>query len=296
MLHIRPETVADYAAIARVNVRAFGRAAEAVIVDLHRHRARFDPELSLVAELDGRIVGHVLFSPQTIRLLGADVAAVNLAPIAIDPAYQRQGVGGALIGAGHEAARGKGYALSYLIGHPTYYLRFGYRTRAYGSSALRVAVTAAAAELAARPPTEADVPALHALWQHEEGGVDFAIDPGANLLEWLSPNPTIQTLVYLRAGEVVGCTRSSSTRVILFLARDAAAARQMVGQLGGEVELPLHPASASAAALGAPECAAWEAAMAFALAPSPFDEYYAQVEAGARVPGRPIWGTEFELE
>lgn len=95
---IRPEQPTDYAAIAAVHVRAFeNRASEALIVPLHRHRRAFDPDLSLVAEADGRIVGHALFSPQTIRLLGADVPAVNLAPIAVDGAWQRAGVGGRLI-------------------------------------------------------------------------------------------------------------------------------------------------------------------------------------------------------
>ena len=62
---IRPEQPTDYAAIAAVHVRAFeNRASEALIVALHRHRAAFDPDLSLVAEEDGQVVGHVLFSPR----------------------------------------------------------------------------------------------------------------------------------------------------------------------------------------------------------------------------------------
>jgi predicted N-acetyltransferase YhbS len=85
-MNIRPETPQDYAAVANVHVRAFGqRLAEALIVALHRQRPLYDAELSLVAEIDGRIVGHVLFSPQKIRLLGQAVLAVNLAPIAIEP-------------------------------------------------------------------------------------------------------------------------------------------------------------------------------------------------------------------
>src|SRR6185436_7890925 len=111
MLTIRSETPADYPAIAAVNVRAFSeQTGEAVLVALLRQRPAFDPELSLVAEQDGRVVGHVLFSPHTVRLLGESVSAVNLAPIAVDPAHQRQGIGQQLIEAGHSVARAKDYA------------------------------------------------------------------------------------------------------------------------------------------------------------------------------------------
>src|SRR5262245_46248871 len=133
-MRIRPETIQDYAAIAALHVRAFGeRATEALIVTLQRHSPAFDPELSLVAELDGRVIGHALFSPHTVRLLDQDVRAVNLAPIAVDPSMQRQGVGGRLIAAGHALARDKGYAFSFLLGHTSYYPRHGYLTRAYGA-------------------------------------------------------------------------------------------------------------------------------------------------------------------
>jgi putative acetyltransferase len=98
---IRPETPHDYSAIAGLHERAFGdRAANAMIVALHRHRAAFDPDLSLVAEEGGQVVGHVLLSPRDIRLLGETVCAVNLAPIAIDPSHQRRGIGGRLLDAG----------------------------------------------------------------------------------------------------------------------------------------------------------------------------------------------------
>ena len=117
-MRIRPETVSDYAGIAALHARAFGeRPAEAMIVALHRQRPTFDPDLSLVAERDGRILGHALFSPHTVRLLGLDVRAVNLAPIAVDPSAQRQGIGGRLIAAGHTIVRAKGYAFCFLLGH-----------------------------------------------------------------------------------------------------------------------------------------------------------------------------------
>ena len=135
---IRPETADDYPVIAEVNVQAFGNTSEAIMVDVHRHRSAFDPELSLVAEVDGAVIGHALFSPRTIRLVDADVPAVSLGPIAVLPAYQRQGVGGALIAEGHRVAAAKGCTVCYLIGHTTYYPRFGYRTQAYGTATVTV--------------------------------------------------------------------------------------------------------------------------------------------------------------
>lgn len=268
----------------------------ALIPTLHRHRCRFDPELSLVAEVGGQIVGHVLFSPQTIRILGENVETVNLSPLAVAPEYQKQGVGGALVEQGHAVAKAKGYALSFLIGHPPYYPRFGYQQKAFGSASLKVSTADfTGGDLETRSPTEAALPFLHDLWLHEEGNVDFAIDPSADLMEWLSPNPQITTQVYLRGGQVVGYARTHGDKAHYFLARDGETARQMAKQIGAEVELPLHPYSASASAFGTPEHSNWDAAMVCPFAPSPFEDYYSQVQAGAHIQGRPIWGVEFDL-
>src|SRR5262245_20759927 len=106
MLQIRSETIPDYAEIAALHARAFGEhPAEALIVALHRQRPTLHPDLSLVADQDGRIVGHALFSQHSVRLLSQDVRAVNLAPLAVDPLAQRQGIGARLIAAGHTTAR-----------------------------------------------------------------------------------------------------------------------------------------------------------------------------------------------
>jgi putative acetyltransferase len=311
---IRPETVRDYAAIAAVHAYAFdNHAAEAAIVALLRHRAAFDPELSLVAEVQGEIVGHVLFSPYTVRLLGQDVRAVNLAPIAVHPDYQGKGIGGQLIREGHALARAKGYPLSFLLGHPTYYPRFGYLTHVYGSSTLIIpAASITPAELEIRAPIPADISALHALWLHDEGQVDFALDPGTGLMDWVSPSPTVEATVYLRGGEIAGYTRARKDnpgQPLVFIARDSPAALAMAGSIAHqgegqtpltEILLPLHPLSRSGAALGRMDGAewktsAWAAGMACPLAPSPFDEYHAQLKSGARVPGRVMWPVAFDI-
>ncbi|HEV7129110.1 MAG TPA: N-acetyltransferase, partial [Ktedonobacterales bacterium] len=236
---IRPERVADYAAIGRLHARAFGdRAHEATIVALLRQRRAFDPELALVAEIGGRVAGHALFSPYSMRLLDQTIAAVILAPLAVDPAEQRRGIGGQLIAEGHRIALAKGHSVSILLGHPSYYPRFGYQTHAFGTARVVVARDASYDSLALdlRGPTDADVPALQALWRHEEGAVDLALAPGPDLLDWLSPNPAVRASVYIYDGEVVGYTRThnhepATPRVLL--ARDGATARAMVATLLG---------------------------------------------------------------
>jgi len=309
-MNIRPETPRDYAAIADLHVRAFGgRTEEALIVTLLRQRREYDPELSLVAEVDGRVVGHALFSPYNIRLLGQAVQAVNLAPIGVDPNAQKHGIGGALIEEGHRIARDKGYTLSFLLGHDTYYPRFGYKTGVYGIASADIPNRdlprrgwAGEQPLKGRDPVATDILALRDLWLREEGHIDFAIAPGDSLLDWISPNPNMDEAVYLRDGEIVGFSRVLSTEPgspRMFLAADKETAIEMAAYLimvGKSITLPLHPYSRSAAAFDVkPQVTPWNAAMACSLAPGPFDDYYAQLQAGTRLPGRVIWPVAFDL-
>ncbi|MDF5706079.1 MAG: N-acetyltransferase [Nostoc sp. S4] len=126
-MNIRCETLTDYPAIAQVNTLAFGQDREAKLVERIRHSNRYIPELSLVAEIEGMVVGHILFSyidlvnEQTLQVLG-------LAPLAICPEFQRQGIGSALIKAGLEIAETNKEALVIVLGHPEFYTRFGFQT------------------------------------------------------------------------------------------------------------------------------------------------------------------------
>lgn len=306
---IRPERVSDYAEIGALHARAFGnRAGEPTIVALQRQRREFDPELSLVAEFDGRVAGHALFSPYRMRLSGQTIPTVNLAPIAVIPELQGQGIGGRLIAEGHTVALSKGYTISILLGHPTYYPRFGYRTHAFGSAQLVLSPgTSPGEQLEMRSPENEDIAALRELWQHEEQGVDMALEPGYDLLDWLSPHPAIQASVYIRSGEVVGYTRihrDDPTRPRVFLAHDARTAHDMLVTMASKLTiasseagfvLPLHPFSASAATLGHAECQPWEAAMACELAPSPLPDYLAALQAKRRPAGRTTWPVAFDL-
>jgi len=120
---IRDEEDRDQAAVHAVNAAAFPTRAESDLVDALRTHAR--PLISLVAELDGAVVGHILFSPVTLdghphpKLMG-------LAPMAVAPHHQRQGIGSALVRAGAERCREAGVDAVFVLGHPDYYPRFGF--------------------------------------------------------------------------------------------------------------------------------------------------------------------------
>ncbi|HEX3721175.1 MAG TPA: N-acetyltransferase [Nitrolancea sp.] len=126
-LTIREERPGEEASISEVNRRAFGRHAEAALVESIRVSNQFIPELSLVAEQDGEIVGHILFSPVTIRTASGDVPALTLAPVAVLPEFQNRRIGSSLIEHGLIRARELGHDLVLLIGHPRYYPRFGFK-------------------------------------------------------------------------------------------------------------------------------------------------------------------------
>lgn len=121
---IRKEEPADSAALRRVNEEAFGRAAEADLVD--RLRAHGKAVLSLVAIAEAEIVGHILFSEVTIEAGERRIAAVGLAPMAVLPQFQNGGIGSRLVRAGLEACRQAGHTRVVVLGHPAYYPRFGF--------------------------------------------------------------------------------------------------------------------------------------------------------------------------
>lgn len=124
MIFIRPEQPADIPAIHHVVEQAFqeafGSTAEADLVD--KLRANGKAIVSLVAVEDDQIVGHILFSEVTL----GDATIIGLAPVAVLPRHQKQGIGAMLINEGIEACRDAGYTAMVVLGHPEYYPRFGF--------------------------------------------------------------------------------------------------------------------------------------------------------------------------
>lgn len=122
---IRPAQDGDRAGIFEVEERAFGQQAEARLVE--QLVADGDVVLELVAERVGRIAGHILFSRLRIIEGARQFDAVALAPLAVDPDFQYQGIGSALIAAAHEKLHAAGETLSVVLGDPAYYGRSGYQ-------------------------------------------------------------------------------------------------------------------------------------------------------------------------
>jgi putative acetyltransferase len=122
--NIRDEIPEDYRAVHQVNEQAFGRPEEADLVDALRKSHQ--PHISLVAEVEGRIVGHIFFSTVQIESEASATAALGLAPMAVLPKFQNQGIGSALVRRGLEECRSIGHEVVVVLGHPEYYPRFGF--------------------------------------------------------------------------------------------------------------------------------------------------------------------------
>jgi len=124
MLTIRREAPEDTDAIRHVNEQAFGRANEAGLVDQLRNHGVLT--ISLVAVRDGKIIGHIAFSPVAVESGHSSFGAITLAPIAVLPTHQRQGIGSQLVRAGLEECHQLGHEIVVVLGHPDYYPRFGF--------------------------------------------------------------------------------------------------------------------------------------------------------------------------
>jgi putative acetyltransferase len=145
---LRPETENDHADIARVVRDAFGQDDEVEIVDRVRASDRYEPDLALVADLGGEVVGHAMLSWCDLVLDDGDGAVhpfLQLAPVAVRRDHHGAGIGSALCRELLSRARERGEAIVGVLGHPSYYPRFGFEL---------------ASEHGIEPPDPAMAPAL----------------------------------------------------------------------------------------------------------------------------------------
>ena len=127
MMFIRQETAADHKAVYEVVKTALATAEhsdgnEQNLVNALRNSAAFLPELSLVAVVGSKIVGHILYTKVDI----GGTTALALAPLSVLPRFQQQGIGKALMQTGHDIARELGFSYSVVLGSPDYYPKAGY--------------------------------------------------------------------------------------------------------------------------------------------------------------------------
>jgi putative acetyltransferase len=123
-VNFRRESPADIPAIHSVVLAAFGQPGEADLVSALRRAGALT--LSAIATIDDRIVGHVAYSPILIRSESQVAHALALAPVAVSPDFQRQGIGSGLVRWSLDECRRAGHQLVIVVGEPAYYHRFGF--------------------------------------------------------------------------------------------------------------------------------------------------------------------------
>ncbi len=131
MITIREERSSDLKTINEINDLAFGQPQEALVIN--KIRASGAEILSLVAEIDDRVVGHIFFSPAEIEYNDEKIVGMGLAPMAVLPEFQKKGIGKALINESLNILNKKQTAFIIVLGHPAYYPKFGFeRASKYG--------------------------------------------------------------------------------------------------------------------------------------------------------------------
>jgi len=126
MITLRKEQEKDLESIAMVNDMAFGRKAESKLIDALRNTTEFIPELSVVAVVDGKVIGHILFYPISIIAGKKKHTSLALAPMSVLPAFHKKSIGKLLVIYGLQVAKDIGRKSVIVLGHPSYYPKFGF--------------------------------------------------------------------------------------------------------------------------------------------------------------------------
>jgi predicted N-acetyltransferase YhbS len=315
-IKIRKEIYDDYKSIAEVNVLAFSSdryIGEVALIDSLRHCAYFDSELSLVAEVDGNVIGHVLFYPFDTIVNNKVLKAVCLAPIAVHPEYQNRGVGSELINEGHRIAKEKGYKFSFLYGHRSYYPRFGYKLGMFGDSTIKIekpSIDTNLPNIEEREVRLDDINGLMDMFEMWYGNIDLSLKPSNSILDWISHTAMIKTSVILIAGEVQGYLRynvNDLTDIRMFLTKDKKSTELLVKYIANKfqnieiIKLPMHPDSVAINLFDSfnykIDLQRWSAGMIKILAEECKDiiEYCDQVSSEKRKPGKIIFPPSYDM-
>jgi putative acetyltransferase len=125
---VRTENHDDYEAIRALTLLAFETEGAQIValVELLRATEGYLPELSLVAEIETAVVGHIMFTSVRIETVSDPVQALTIAPLSVHPTWQNQGIGSYLVRQGLEMCQKLGHSIVTVVGHPIYYPRFGF--------------------------------------------------------------------------------------------------------------------------------------------------------------------------
>jgi len=121
IMNIRKEKESDFIQITNIHDKAFKNPSEGRIVEDLRENRKLT--ISLVCEVEGKVIGHIVYSPIYSK---GEIIGLGLAPVAVLPDFQKQGIGSALIKAGNKMAVSKGYSRIFVLGYHDYYSRFGF--------------------------------------------------------------------------------------------------------------------------------------------------------------------------
>lgn len=292
-LELRSERPGDEDAIDAVNCRAFGSMNEPNIVRLMReHHPDFDPRYSITARDGGEMVGHILLTPASLRLMGSTIRAVAVGPVAVVPERQGQGIGGQLLRHGHALGRDDGFAMAFLFGHPGYYPRHGYEA-CLGLAKVTIDaddLPEPSVRLRTMPVRKGDVAWIAAQHAAELADVDFGWVWGPRLNEW-----RLACLNSMMWWTDDGRRAAYTLHDRLVLGEDAALAREVISAMRPE-KLEHHPSGRLARQL---EDCRWadfaveacEAGMACELQDGALEPYMEAVSTG----DRPVGATLFPL-
>ena len=295
-IRLRGETVADQDAIEEVVCRAFESMEEVYLIRYVRDLyPTFDRRYSITAWDGENLVGHTLFTPVNMRLMGNTVRALLVGPVAVVPHRQRQGIGRRMIDYGHDIGRRDGFALTFLQGIPAYYPRLGYYP-CYGAAEAVIDVEKLPEpghKFVRLPVHQADLPWLSERYLVEHGDVDFAVLRGTTLEEWTLPIADA-TMWWTEDGRRAAYTLSKSTgdwtrKYILILADDLALARDVIAA-AKPASLEHHPSGWLARNVLDREWARCEVTvrdshMAYQLQDGALKPYLDAVQAQKRPPG-----------
>jgi predicted N-acetyltransferase YhbS len=210
---IRAEKVSDYNKLANLNYNSFVNwkkdeyKSEPLIVAVLRHSQYFDPDLSVVAEIGNKIVGHAFFSPFEFIVLGEKKRGVFLAPLCVDKDFQNKGIGGMLLEAGHEIARRKGYSISLLCGHDNYYPKFGYLNRMFALTGSKLYIGEDIINnfnFEERPVLDSDLPQIIEKWNTVHKNDKLSLFPGTEISQWFNHSLMYRSSVISLNNEFIG--------------------------------------------------------------------------------------------